>query len=176
MNSTYNKNVTYNNIFKNMPNYNNVSNMITYSFTISGIDYVVIRYVSKGMLEIHFMDFSDDILSQSIPKRDAIKVFSTVLKIIYDNKRRSDVRNIRILFTNDRESIYRKIFSQVNAKYFPEYKISKDSYFYTKTADVKSEKSENIYSFDLTRQEMQTMPYSIKELKEAIILNKTIQE
>jgi hypothetical protein len=148
-NVTYQKNIAFNDILKNLPTVKGVvSNHMTYSFNIDGIDYLVFRYIKDGYMEFHFADMTNDsdFDENNIPINNPIKVFSTVLKITYDNKIKSKGK-IRICFTKNRESLYTKIFKSVKNKYFDNFNMSTPYKYNTTKREGKEDL--NLYAFNL---------------------------
>lgn len=156
--TSYRKNIAYNTVMQSLPQYKDVQMMMTYSFEVSGNEYVAFRFVRNGKVEFHFADYTG---ANVIPRKDVFKVFATVLRIIYDNK----AKDIRIVFLKDREEPYRKIFDSVKDKYFSEYNIGK-TYYIGIVVDAEGKEHEQ-FAFDLSS----SSSFVVESLKEALRLN-----
>lgn len=125
-------------------------NMLAWDFKANNTEYVVYKFSKNGATEFHFLDWtnSNDMGNNSIPMKDASKVFSTVLKIIHDLEHKGYMQKIRVPFAEDRRSTYTAIFKHIDAKWFPEF-TSSEPYYYETLSD--GNMPIKIYAFDLTR-------------------------
>ena len=151
-----------------------ISFVMSYSINISGTRYIIHRFEKNGALEFHFLDWdnNNDMGTNSIPRKDGIKVISAVLRAIYDNKQYNNSKHIRICFEKNREKLYISIFNSVKLKYFSEYKVSRDPYFYETLVNPETKEETKIWAFDIFRGDIsKTVPTS--ELKRIVKLNNT---
>lgn len=86
-----------------------------YLFTFNNILYAVYTFVRKGSLEIHFYDATNGI---TLPKKEknskfSIQVFSTVIKILYDELEKRKFNSISIGFNKSNQKLYYKIIKKM---------------------------------------------------------------
>jgi rubredoxin len=86
-----------------------------YLFKFNNILYAVYTFVRKGSLEIHFYDATNGI---TLPKKEknikfSIQVFSTVIKILYDELEKRKFNSISIGFNKSNQKLYYKIIEKM---------------------------------------------------------------